>query len=90
MKLVKSKLRNRMEDGFLASYLITYIEKDITRGFDVFWLSPKVIILDPSLCSSISNNTFETPPNHVPVLPNIFTRIPITFDGKLLVSRRVA
>ncbi|XP_028077986.1 uncharacterized protein LOC114279900 [Camellia sinensis] len=35
MKLVKSKLRNRMEDGFLASYLITYIEKDIARGFDV-------------------------------------------------------
>ncbi|XP_028079332.1 zinc finger MYM-type protein 1-like [Camellia sinensis] len=29
MKLAKSKLRNRMEDGFLASYLITYIEKDI-------------------------------------------------------------
>ena len=24
-----------MEDGFLASYLITYIEKDIARGFDV-------------------------------------------------------
>ncbi|XP_028057568.1 uncharacterized protein LOC114261503 [Camellia sinensis] len=35
MKLVKSKLRNRIEDGFLASYLITYIEKDIARGFDV-------------------------------------------------------
>ncbi|KAL7258825.1 hypothetical protein ACSBR1_004853 [Camellia fascicularis] len=35
MKLVKSKLRNRIEDSFLASYLITYVEKDITRGFDV-------------------------------------------------------
>ncbi|XP_028087095.1 zinc finger MYM-type protein 1-like [Camellia sinensis] len=35
MKLVKSKLRNRMEDGFLTSYLITYIEQDIARGFDV-------------------------------------------------------
>ncbi|XP_028092674.1 zinc finger MYM-type protein 1-like [Camellia sinensis] len=35
MKLIKSKLRNRIEDGFLASYLITYIEKDIARGFDV-------------------------------------------------------
>ncbi|CAL5432987.1 unnamed protein product [Camellia sinensis] len=34
MKLVKSKLRNRMEDGFLTSYLITYIEQDIARGFD--------------------------------------------------------
>ena len=35
MKLVKSKLRNRMEDDFLVSYLITYIEKDIARGFDI-------------------------------------------------------
>ncbi|XP_028052574.1 uncharacterized protein LOC114257058 [Camellia sinensis] len=35
IKLIKFKLRNRVEDGFLASYLITYIEKDIARGFDV-------------------------------------------------------
>ena len=35
MKLIKSKLRNRIEDGFLASYLITYIEKDTDRGFVV-------------------------------------------------------
>ena len=35
IKLVKTKLCNRMEDDFSASYLITYIEKDITRGFDV-------------------------------------------------------
>ncbi|XP_028085419.1 uncharacterized protein LOC114286451 [Camellia sinensis] len=35
LKLVKSKLCNRMEDGFLASYLITYIEKDIARRFVV-------------------------------------------------------
>ena len=35
IKLIKSKLRNRIEDGFLASYLITYIEKDIARGFEV-------------------------------------------------------
>ena len=27
--------RNRMKDGFLASYLITYIKKDIGRGFDI-------------------------------------------------------
>ena len=44
MKLVKSKLRNRMEDDFLASYLITYIEKDITRDFDV------ESIIDAFLC----------------------------------------
>ena len=30
MKLVKTRLRNKMEDDFLASYMITYIEKDIT------------------------------------------------------------
>ena len=34
-KLVKSKLRNRIEDDFLASYLIIYIEKDIVQDFDV-------------------------------------------------------
>ena len=35
MKLVKTKLRNRMEDDFLASYLITYIEKEIASSFDI-------------------------------------------------------
>ncbi|KAI8556872.1 hypothetical protein RHMOL_Rhmol05G0289700 [Rhododendron molle] len=34
MKCVKTRLRNRMEDELLASFLITYIEKDIARGFD--------------------------------------------------------
>ncbi|KAI8546824.1 hypothetical protein RHMOL_Rhmol07G0149500 [Rhododendron molle] len=29
-----SRLCNRMEDDFLASLLITYIEKDIARSFD--------------------------------------------------------
>ncbi|KAL7239951.1 hypothetical protein ACSBR2_005753 [Camellia fascicularis] len=44
MKLVKSKLSNRMGDGFLTSYLITYIEKDIAQGFDVFWLVQYFIV----------------------------------------------
>ena len=35
MKLVKTKLRNRMEDDFLASYLITYIEKEIASSFGI-------------------------------------------------------
>ena len=35
MKIVKTRLSNRMEDDFLASYLITYIENDIVRSFDV-------------------------------------------------------
>ena len=35
MSLVKTRLRNKMADGFLTSSLITYIEKDIVKTFDV-------------------------------------------------------
>ena len=35
MKLIKMRLRNNMEDDFLASYMITYIEKDIARTFTI-------------------------------------------------------
>ena len=35
MKLVKTRLKNKMEDDFLASYMITYIEKDIARTFTI-------------------------------------------------------
>ena len=34
MKCVKTRLRNRMEDDYLANFLITYIEKDIAQGLD--------------------------------------------------------
>ena len=33
MKLIKTRLKNKMEDDFLASYMITYIKKDITQIF---------------------------------------------------------
>jgi hypothetical protein len=33
MKIVKTRLRNRMEDDFLANYLIVYIEKEIAEKF---------------------------------------------------------
>jgi hypothetical protein len=33
MKIVKTRLRNRMEDDFLANYLIVYIEKEIAERF---------------------------------------------------------
>jgi len=33
MKIVKTRLRNRMEDDFLANYLIIYIEKEIVERF---------------------------------------------------------
>lgn len=35
MKIVKIRLRNRMEDDFISNYLLAYIEKDIARDFDV-------------------------------------------------------
>ena len=34
MKIVKTKLRNKMEDDYLGSYVITYIEKEIAQTFD--------------------------------------------------------
>ena len=33
MKLLKTKLRNRMEDEFLADNMIVYIEKEIAGNF---------------------------------------------------------
>jgi len=35
MKIVKTRLRNRMEDDFLANYLIVYIEKEIAKRFTI-------------------------------------------------------
>jgi hypothetical protein len=35
MKIVKIKLRNRIEDDFLANYLIIYIEKEIAERFTI-------------------------------------------------------
>ena len=33
MKLVKTRLRNKMEDGFLRDCLLIYIKKEIAIGF---------------------------------------------------------
>jgi hypothetical protein len=35
MKIVKTRLRNRMEDDFLANYLIVYIKKEIVERFTI-------------------------------------------------------
>jgi len=35
MKIVKTRLRNRMKDDFLANYLIVYIEKEIVERFTI-------------------------------------------------------
>jgi len=32
MKIVKTRLRNRIEDDFLANYLIVYIEKKLLKN----------------------------------------------------------
>ena len=34
MKIVKTRLRSKMDDEFFANSLITYIEKDIAMLFD--------------------------------------------------------
>ena len=34
MKIVKTKLWNKIEDDYLGSYIITYIEKEIAQTFD--------------------------------------------------------
>jgi len=34
MKIIKNKLRNKMEAGFLTSTMIIYIERDITTSFN--------------------------------------------------------
>jgi len=35
MKIVKTRLRNRIDDDFLANYLIVYIEKEIIERFAI-------------------------------------------------------
>jgi len=35
MKIIKIRLRNQMEDDFLANYLIVYIEKEIAKRFTI-------------------------------------------------------
>jgi hypothetical protein len=35
MKIVKTRLRNQMENDFLANFLIVYIEKEITERFTI-------------------------------------------------------
>ena len=35
MKLLKKRLRNRMEDEFLADNMIVYIEKEIAGNFTI-------------------------------------------------------
>jgi len=38
MKIVKTRLCNRMEDDFLANYLIVYIVKEIVERFTIYMI----------------------------------------------------
>jgi len=33
MKIIKTRLRNKMEDDFLTDYMIVYIEREIAEKF---------------------------------------------------------
>jgi hypothetical protein len=33
MKLIKNRLRSRIEDEFLADHMVVYIEKEIAKNF---------------------------------------------------------
>jgi len=35
MKIVKTRLHNRMKNDFLADYLIVYIEKEVAERFSI-------------------------------------------------------
>jgi len=35
IKIIKTRLRNRMEDDFFTNYLIVYIEKEIVERFTI-------------------------------------------------------
>jgi hypothetical protein len=39
MKIVKTRFRNRMDDDFLANYLIVYIVKEIIKRFTINMIS---------------------------------------------------
>ncbi|KAH1055589.1 hypothetical protein J1N35_033654 [Gossypium stocksii] len=38
MKIVKTRLRNKMEDDFLSTYLVEYIEKEIAQEFSTYFI----------------------------------------------------
>lgn len=35
MKIIKTKLRNKIEDDFLGDYLVIYIDKEVAENFAV-------------------------------------------------------
>jgi hypothetical protein len=41
MKLIKTRLRSRMEDEFLADHIVVYIEKEIAKNFTLEMIMDK-------------------------------------------------
>jgi hypothetical protein len=55
MKIVKTRLRNKMEDEFLADNLVVYIERKISESFN------SDLILDDLVSLRASRMQFKTP-----------------------------
>jgi hypothetical protein len=45
MKIVKTRLRNKMEDDFLANSLVIYIEREIVESFDLDLILDDFVLL---------------------------------------------
>ena len=45
MKIVKSRLRNKMRDDFLANTLVIYIQRQITKTYSVNEIIDNLIVL---------------------------------------------
>jgi hypothetical protein len=45
MKIVKTRLCNKMEDDFLANSLVLYIEREIAKSFDLYSILDDFVLL---------------------------------------------
>jgi hypothetical protein len=45
MKIVKTQLRNKMENDFLANSLVIYIEREIVESFDLDLILDDFVLL---------------------------------------------
>jgi hypothetical protein len=45
MKIVKTRLCNKMEDDFLANSLVLYIEREIAESFDLYLILDDFVLL---------------------------------------------
>jgi hypothetical protein len=53
MKLVKTRLRSRMEDESLADHLVVYIEKEIAKDFPIKIIMDEFYSMEDSTLSTI-------------------------------------